>query len=777
MVAVNAPHDPPPGPAPHVPEPSPPEPRTSRAGSADRTLPAAAALVLAAAAGGVAIAPGYAEPAVVHAVLPACALAAVAVTMLLRRRLGGVAALLAGLPLPLAAVAACAAWLPGEGPGVLGGAAEAVLHSGARILTSTAPTPLNVDTLTLPLLATWLTGAAQALAHHTRRTALTLLPGLLLLIGAVVLNGPVAPPGFAAIGMLALAAAVLMAVSGPGTAPFGTAGGPGVPGAAPTVRVEPTGAGGAARSPVLRRALATGLAAVLVAAATVFGGPVLLAGWDARPGDPRAVLSPPVSSQAALNPLGYLAGWAADSDEPLLTVSAPEPVDLRWVALGDFTGTTWLPEGGYRSAGRVLPEPVPPLPHARRATAEITVGANLPGTWVPVVGTPRRVDLPSLGYDSVSGTVVRMEGTLEDSTYRVGGDIAQWRPAELADASTPAGEVFDRYRELPAGAPPVLNDIVAAEAAVGAPYQRARALARYLRESHSFDPGTPGGHGYANVAAILAEPGGQGGGGTSEQFASAFAMLARAAGLPSRVAVGFGPGTDEGGGRYQVSTGDAVAWGEVYFDGIGWVPFAVTPGGQDSEDTGGAPQSAPEPADTGSAQDNADTGTDGDPHDVAEDPRPPSGPGWIPAGAAAAAALAAVPAVPVLRLARSRRRLRSGTAEARILGAWRELRDGLRLCRAALPPGHTVTDTAELARNLLPADARAAAAPDLDRLVFAVNSVSFGAAAAGADIDAGAADRVTAGARRHLRALRASRGRRRRLTWWLDPRPLFWRGR
>ncbi|GAA1771134.1 transglutaminase-like domain-containing protein [Streptomonospora arabica] len=752
-----------------------PPPRSPRTPPGTRTLLAAAALVVAASAGGIAVAPGYAAPAAVYAVLPACALAAVAATLLLRGRLSGPAALLAGLPLPLAAVAVCAHLLPGEGAGVLGGAAEAVLHSGARILTSAAPTPLSVDTLALPMLATWLTGAAQALAHRSGRTGLALLPGLLLLVGAVVLNGPVAPPGFPAIGMLAAAAALLMAVSTPEEAPGAAFEADRGPSPALTVRVEP----GVHRSgsAALRRALVTGLATVLAAAATVVGGPVLLAGWDARPGDPRAALSPPVSPQAALNPLGYLAGWAAHPDEPLLTVSAPEPVDLRWVALGDFTGTTWLPEGGYRAAGRVLPEPVPPPPHARRVTAEITVDPNLPGTWVPVVGAPRRVDLPSLGYAPVSGTVVRMEGPLDESTYRTAGDVARWRPAELAEASTPAGEVFDRYRELPAGAPPILNDIVGSVAAEGSPYDRARALARYLRESHSFDPRTPGGHGYANVAAILAEPGRKGGGGTSEQFASAFAMLARAAGLPSRVAVGFGPGTDEGGGRYRVRTGDAVAWGEVYFDGIGWVPFAVTPGGEDSEDTGGAPESAPEPEEADAAQDGADASEDADPHDVAAPPSRSSGTWWRPAGAAAAGAFALVLAVPVLRLARTRRRLGGGTAEARVLGAWQELGDTLRMCRAAPPPGNTATDTAALARGLLPEGARARAQPDLDRLAAAVNSVSFGASAAGAGIDAAAANRVAGGARPHLRALRASRGRGRRLTWWLDPRPLFWRNR
>ncbi|MDA0566749.1 DUF3488 and transglutaminase-like domain-containing protein [Streptomonospora sp. S1-112] len=748
--------------APSAGAPAPPGRPARRPGPRPRALVAAAGLVLATAAGGVALAPGYAQPGVLYAVLPACAVASVAVALLLRRRTTAFRTVLAGLPLPLAAVLAAAAWLPGEGTGVLGGAGEALLHSGARILTSTAPTPLSVDTLTLPLLATWLAGTAAALAWRARRPSLALLPGLLLLVGAVVLNGPAAPPGFPAIGMLAVAAAALMAVPQP--AP-GTGG---ADDAALTVEVEAADA--RARASGLRRAATTAVITVVVAALTVFGGPALLAGWDAEPGDPRTALTPPMAPQAALNPLSYLSGWAADPDESLLTVTAEEPVDLRWVVLGEFTGTTWLPEGGYRAAGQTLPAPVPPPPHAAETTARIAVGDDLPGNWAPVVGAPQRVELSGLGYDPVTGTVVRREGDLAGAEYRVTGQVPDWRAGELAGAATPAEEVFDRYRDLPEGAPPVLNQIVAAVAAEGAPYQRATAIAEYLRESHSFDPETPGGHGYANVAAILAPPGEKGGGGTSEQFASAFAMLARAAGLPSRVAVGFGPGTDEGEGRYSVQTGDAVAWGEVYFEGVGWVPFSVTPGGEDGEDAGTAPQSAPEPQD---AEEDSRDDPDSDTHDVSAPPRERGGSGpWAALLWSGGGLLALLLAVPAARLARGARRLRAGTPERRVLGAWRELRDGLRQSGADLPPGSTVGDTLAAARDLLPESARAGAQADLDRLGHAVNGVGF---AEGPAVDAAAAARVADGVRRCLRLLRAGRDRRKRLTWWFDPRPLFWR--
>jgi hypothetical protein len=60
-------------------------------------------------------------------------------------------------------------------------------------------------------------------------------------------------------------------------------------------------------------------------------------------------------------------------------------------------------------------------------------------------------------------------------------------------------------------------------------------------------------------------------------FASAMAVLARAAGLPARVAGGYVTGTLVNG-AYQVTGKDAHTWPEIFFAGTGWVPFEPTPG-------------------------------------------------------------------------------------------------------------------------------------------------------------------------------------------------------
>jgi transglutaminase-like putative cysteine protease len=62
------------------------------------------------------------------------------------------------------------------------------------------------------------------------------------------------------------------------------------------------------------------------------------------------------------------------------------------------------------------------------------------------------------------------------------------------------------------------------------------------------------------------------------QFATAMVMMAREAGIPARMAIGFLPGSPDRG-TYTVRSSDAHAWPELYFDRIGWLRFEPTPSG------------------------------------------------------------------------------------------------------------------------------------------------------------------------------------------------------
>jgi protein-glutamine gamma-glutamyltransferase len=66
--------------------------------------------------------------------------------------------------------------------------------------------------------------------------------------------------------------------------------------------------------------------------------------------------------------------------------------------------------------------------------------------------------------------------------------------------------------------------------------------------------------------------------GYCQQFSGAMALMLRMVGVPARVAAGFSPGSYNRDSReYRVRDLDAHSWVEVYFTGIGWVPFDPTP--------------------------------------------------------------------------------------------------------------------------------------------------------------------------------------------------------
>ncbi|MGH2801314.1 MAG: transglutaminaseTgpA domain-containing protein, partial [Thermoleophilaceae bacterium] len=66
--------------------------------------------------------------------------------------------------------------------------------------------------------------------------------------------------------------------------------------------------------------------------------------------------------------------------------------------------------------------------------------------------------------------------------------------------------------------------------------------------------------------------------GYCQQFSGAMALMLRMIGVPARIAAGFSPGSYNRDTReYRVRDLDAHSWVEVYFTGIGWVPFDPTP--------------------------------------------------------------------------------------------------------------------------------------------------------------------------------------------------------
>ena len=109
---------------------------------------------------------------------------------------------------------------------------------------------------------------------------------------------------------------------------------------------------------------------------------------------------------------------------------------------------------------------------------------------------------------------------------------------------------------------------------VGSPAELARALEDTFRTDFRLDPSSTVGPGIDGIESLLATRSG-----SAEQFASAYASIMRAHGLPARLVWGFGPGETVVGDRPTniIRAADAHVWVEVS-SLWSWTRFDPTPG-------------------------------------------------------------------------------------------------------------------------------------------------------------------------------------------------------
>jgi transglutaminase-like putative cysteine protease/uncharacterized protein (DUF58 family) len=289
------------------------------------------------------------------------------------------------------------------------------------------------------------------------------------------------------------------------------------------------------------------------------------------------------SDSATLGDIGRIKLDGAQVMDVELTGRRPPDLDLRWrgVALDSFDGRTWSRAGedpDWLSAdelGRFVTDGRG-LSNERLLTQQVRLE---PSDTQVLFAAEHPVRIASRDF-----SLVRQDGTrsLEARTRR-GKPIAysvtsRWIPRDPAVLRRETGgAVLEESVEslaLPPLDPRIPELAQRLTAGTDNRYDAARAIEAWLSTERTYTLDVADASRPDPLSAFLFD----GMGGHCEYFATSMVVLARSAGIPSRLVTGYLRGeTNFFSRRFIVRQSDAHAWVEVHFPESGWVPFDPTP--------------------------------------------------------------------------------------------------------------------------------------------------------------------------------------------------------
>jgi transglutaminase-like putative cysteine protease len=676
-------------------------------------------------------------------VAAASAVAAVAVVVAVRAltfgasgvvRVASLTASVAAAALGLA-VAVSAAW-PANGGSAWRGAVEGLTNGWSAVVSSPVPALAEPRMLVPVGVAVALaTGLAAAVALGDRPPIAALAPGALTFLMASIAAGeqPYSP---VAVGVGFVVAGAVIALG------------------------DQLGSAAAGRQ-------FSAVPALVVVAAVVAGitvGPRLTFGREDQAFDPRDHLLPPTVPSQATNPLALVDIRRKSGDQVMFSYESPEPTRTRLVALDVFDGAQWSTTSPYERAGARIEQPLRTSVESRPFITEITVD-GLDGPWLPSIGDPLSVRGVTVLVDPTSGSLIDADGAAQATTYRLESTVSlpdAERLQTLPQASTTEALAAT---QLATGIPPILQELAdKATSDASSPFLRAALLQFYLRGTYTLDEDAIAGHSYGHLSKMLT----QDLAGSEEQFATAFAVLGRAVGLPTRVVVGFDDGVDGGDGTFVVRGRDVRVWPEVMFEEVGWVEFNPVPPKPDSSES-------PEQSEAGGGGIVLQQGVE-QPTPVGASPvlGPVGGGGGsgddgsatvalVVAAVIAGLAMLSVVAGAVVVLVKRRRTARrraSENARGQVLGAWHDVLERLIEAGVAEPGRMTVEELVKYSEPMT---------SSLAGLYRPVSRALY----AEAEITESDSEQAWRSRDRFVHSLARNASRRCRLRRQVDPRPLF----
>lgn len=270
------------------------------------------------------------------------------------------------------------------------------------------------------------------------------------------------------------------------------------------------------------------------------------------------------------------------------TTTAKTPPYLRMTALDEFTGTIWhhKPNETNRLPSGNTIGPAPGLSEAV-ATSKVTTRVqieNMESGWIPA-------PYPVIGVHGLDGrwewnpkdlTIAGVNVSTQGQSYTAESLTVEPTVEQLKAAGTFVPPAVSRDLFVPFDVPKIITDTAKTVTAGAADeYDKAVDLQAYFQSGQfTYSTVAPVRNSYdgdsmQSIAAFLKVKSGY-----CVHFASAMAVMARTLGIPARVAMGYLPGSvsgsQDGRALFEVTSDELHAWPELYFSGIGWVPFEPT---------------------------------------------------------------------------------------------------------------------------------------------------------------------------------------------------------
>jgi transglutaminase-like putative cysteine protease len=348
-----------------------------------------------------------------------------------------------------------------------------------------------------------------------------------------------------------------------------------------------------ARNPgQFRRAVLTGTVALVATLAV----PLVIPGFD-HGTFPQGSRLNPWGTGTGLNPmitLGSSLRTPAGSGRITYATNAATPLYLRSVTVDNFDGDSWGPDDreGERRPLTGLIEPgyeILANEQIRQVTAVETGTFTSPYLPLPYAPGAIRGLSGAWTWDPSTLSVKGSNTNSRNQLYIVSSTEPKLTAEALQQSSAAVRGISGDFTRIPGNVPDIVRSTAdQVTRSSGTAYAKAMAIQRFLRSgefTYSLQSPVQGGYdgnGLSVLADFLTQKSGY-----CIHFSSAMAVMARLEGIPSRIAVGYAPGRPTGATvavlgqgalpEFEVDSRDAHAWPELYFQGLGWVPFEPTP--------------------------------------------------------------------------------------------------------------------------------------------------------------------------------------------------------